>query len=686
MVANRVRAALLLCLLGTGAASQADVIKPTHGAAIVARLWEQGADEVTFNIYRTGIRRVTLGTQRLPAKAVKQVQPDPDPYRSFWNKAATLANGSADDWQQLGAKAAKNKLRGLARLAFVEALVRDPAHAAASVALDAPGKKLLAADPRANAPLREQLAALLALPDFAARQAAYANLQPLGCDLPFAYLERAYRSRKEPKGRTDDRLLTLRGNEYRGVYTLFVPEAYDPMRATPLLVGLHGGGPGGKDGKRVVGSGSSAMNFYEDGAKQNGYLVVCPTALAAPWSSDVNDGFLLAVLDEVTMLFNVDRNRIYLTGHSMGGYGAWHYGVQYAHLWAAIAPMAGAGGDDLQKLRLTLTGVYLYHGANDEVVGADWDRRSAERMRGDNMDFVYAEIPDSGHGFPAEVNQEMWQFFASRRLAVAPGRAAKGRFAVSEESVSSFLDKPGKEEAMWFGALDKDPNVLDHDAAALLRCLRLGGGLARRTVAKLVALGDADVASKVAAVVTDQSVPADGRAFAADALGQLGDARTAKALQKGLGDPDLAVVAAAAFALGTVADADTPKRYEACLGDLKKRLDATMVGMHIDLPDYRAHLATVTRLAEGATKLADPACGKVLAQVAQVFLLPKFEVEFSERAGDDPAVPRRQLTGAVLAGCRALPGPAVKDVLEALASRDDLGVVAEAKELLAGAR
>src|SRR5262249_3748235 len=152
--------------------------------------------------------------------------------------------------------------------------------------------------------------------------------------------------------------------------------------------------------------------------RQHGYIVVCPTAIAAPWSDARNDGFLLAIVEEITLLFHVDRNRIYLTGHSMGGYGAWYYGQKYAHLWAAIAPMAGAGGDDLQRLRNTLTGVYLYHGANDEVVGVEADREAAEHMRTEGMDFVYAELPDSGHGLPDEVLQEMWQFFDLRRLAI----------------------------------------------------------------------------------------------------------------------------------------------------------------------------------------------------------------------------------------------------------------------------
>jgi hypothetical protein len=307
-------------------------------------------------------------------------------------------------------------------------------------------------------------------------------------------------------------------------------------------------------------------------------------------------------------------------------------------------------------------------------------------MRADNMDFVYAEVPDSGHGFPAEVQAEMWEFFACRRLATSPGRAAKGKFTVTEESASSFLDKPGKEEAIWFGPLGKEAAVAETDVATLLRNLKLGGGLARAAAAQLATTQEAGVAAKVAAVVGDQALTADSRRFAAEVLGKLGDPGSSKCLQKALGDPDLAVVAAAAAALATVPDAETARRYEVCVAELARRMDGKMTGSHIDFSDFKAHLTTVTRLTEAAARLPDPACNKVVVQVARSFLLPQWEVDYSERAGDDPAVVRRELAVAVIEGCRAHPGPAARELLETLAARDDLGVVAQAKALLVGNR
>ena len=64
------------------------------------------------------------------------------------------------------------------------------------------------------------------------------------------------------------------------------------------------------------------------------------------------------------MLYNVDENRIWLTGHSMGGFGSWAWGPKRADVWAAFAPCAGGGGPQTGGLP-----VYVYHGT-DEVAQA----------------------------------------------------------------------------------------------------------------------------------------------------------------------------------------------------------------------------------------------------------------------------------------------------------------------------
>ena len=66
---------------------------------------------------------------------------------------------------------------------------------------------------------------------------------------------------------------------------------------------------------------------------------------------------VMNVLEMIKKEFNVDENRTYLMGHSMGGGGTWHLGIKHAEEWAALAPIAPAifGRDpkDLEKIKGT---------------------------------------------------------------------------------------------------------------------------------------------------------------------------------------------------------------------------------------------------------------------------------------------------------------------------------------------
>ena len=119
------------------------------------------------------------------------------------------------------------------------------------------------------------------------------------------------------------------------------------------------------------------MNFYRDLAERHGYLVACPDALRAPWRAPGNEEMLRALLEELKHLYNVDVDRVYLTGHSMGGFGAWALGPAMAELWAAVSPMAGGGGGGYGRLVGTNTPVFIFHGADDAVVGPGPDRATA---------------------------------------------------------------------------------------------------------------------------------------------------------------------------------------------------------------------------------------------------------------------------------------------------------------------
>jgi dienelactone hydrolase len=138
----------------------------------------------------------------------------------------------------------------------------------------------------------------------------------------------------------------------------------------------------------------------------------------------------LEVFELAKKQFNPDPEKIYLTGHSMGGHGTWYLGATYPGKWAAIAPCAGyptlvgygsADGkipdqarSEEEKLLLRASnasnvielaqnykdlGVYIHHGDDDRVVSVNYARQMRKVLSDFHGDFAYYEYPGGGHWF-----------------------------------------------------------------------------------------------------------------------------------------------------------------------------------------------------------------------------------------------------------------------------------------------
>ena len=141
----------------------------------------------------------------------------------------------------------------------------------------------------------------------------------------------------------------------------------------------------------------------------------------------------LEVLTIAKEKFKPDPNRIYLTGHSMGGHGTWFLGATYPGNWAAIAPCSGyptlksygsADGvipdssknkfeqlllrsgnqSDVIKLANNYTpfGIYVLHGDADKVVSVNYARQMKKVLANFHSDFSYYEYPGGEHWFGNE--------------------------------------------------------------------------------------------------------------------------------------------------------------------------------------------------------------------------------------------------------------------------------------------
>lgn len=143
-------------------------------------------------------------------------------------------------------------------------------------------------------------------------------------------------------------------------YGVASPEKYKEL---PLIVYLHGAGERGKNFEHIYRHGIPKL--IKEGRVFNAVVLFpqCPAQFI--WNNMVKE--LKAIIDKVVAEYGILKDRIFLTGSSMGGYGTWETAMCYPETFAAIAPVAG-GGVMWRTGKLKNLPVLAYHGEVDSVV------------------------------------------------------------------------------------------------------------------------------------------------------------------------------------------------------------------------------------------------------------------------------------------------------------------------------
>jgi predicted peptidase len=178
-------------------------------------------------------------------------------------------------------------------------------------------------------------------------------------------------------------------------YGLFIPHRYDKATPTPTIVFLHGLLQAGSDGATAMKQGLGPCI-----AKRP---TTFPAIAAFPqsdgdWTGDARDKLAMAVLTDVEAHYNVDRDRVTLTGLSNGGYGTWRIGGNHPERFSALVPIAGQGDPDSVP-RLIGIPVWCFHNSGDVFVNVGAARSMVAKLRAAGATLVqYTEFQAFGHG------------------------------------------------------------------------------------------------------------------------------------------------------------------------------------------------------------------------------------------------------------------------------------------------
>ncbi len=201
-------------------------------------------------------------------------------------------------------------------------------------------------------------------------------------------------------------------------YTLDVPISYDPARKYQVRVQLHGGVGRIADNTPP----RSGSNWRLAGAEQ---IYVMPYAWKdAPWWSGRQIENLRAILDLVKRAYNIDENRVVLSGVSDGGTGAYYTAMRETTPFASFLPLNGfvmvlrnetAEADgDLFPNNLVNKPMFIVNGGRDPFYPTSLVDPYVDHLKKGGVDLVYRPQLDAAHdtSWWPDIKESFEQFVA----------------------------------------------------------------------------------------------------------------------------------------------------------------------------------------------------------------------------------------------------------------------------------
>lgn len=170
---------------------------------------------------------------------------------------------------------------------------------------------------------------------------------------------------------------SLMHNGLKRYYRQYIPASYRRDAAVPLVIALHG------IGDTITNFSANGLEYYADTAN---FILAIPQAMTDPrsgastWNSGarflgsilnegIDDvGFLNYLMDTLSWRYNIDPERIYVCGFSMGGFMSYRLACEIGHRIAAIASVAGTVGDTLDCHPRRAVPILQMHGIADSTV------------------------------------------------------------------------------------------------------------------------------------------------------------------------------------------------------------------------------------------------------------------------------------------------------------------------------
>jgi poly(3-hydroxybutyrate) depolymerase len=212
---------------------------------------------------------------------------------------------------------------------------------------------------------------------------------------------------------------SVRYNNRKRTFYLFVPDSIKPARPAPLIVLLHGSGR----------NGLSLVEKWKALASREGFILVGPdSADSSVWSVPV-DGpdFLHELVEILKSRYAVNSRRVYLFGHSGGAVFALHMSMLESEYFAATAIHAGAwrAKEEYAMLRYAARKIpiAIWVGVKDVSFPLKTVRATRQALEAQGFPVEVTEIEGHDHWYydlAPQINQDAWKFLKRHELATEP--------------------------------------------------------------------------------------------------------------------------------------------------------------------------------------------------------------------------------------------------------------------------
>ncbi len=200
-------------------------------------------------------------------------------------------------------------------------------------------------------------------------------------------------------------------------FRLRLPAGYDEKVKYPVVVYLHG----------LYGRGTSNDGYINDSLGQkllqmeqaNPCIIVVPQCSQnTEWQKDetpqqLKELIQLGVIDK----YSADKDRIYVTGSSLGALGSWKAATSYPDFYAAAVPLAGSASKE-QAYMARHVPIWAAHCADDSVIDVSGSRKMVDLLQNLRGNIRYTEYETGNHGGALELynNDELYSWLFSQNL------------------------------------------------------------------------------------------------------------------------------------------------------------------------------------------------------------------------------------------------------------------------------